>query len=1025
MPIPNRKILNAGLNADDTDFVVAEGEYINAENIRWGTTDNGSVGHIEPIGSNIEIPYTLPAGTNICIGRCTDEARNRILYFNYNSNGDHAIYAYDEATGDTYVVMLDSDVTDGLGFDKDYIIHSAFIIGDLLFWTDNLNELRRLNTEAGIKLNDGAYSTSVEPYTSPLDQSVITVIRKPPALAPLANKATISVDASNAADFAGQFAYRYIFRDYEESVLSPISLLVRYNLKTDTYDAVNVTVSTDEFIEQDVQVVEMCVRYGNSGQFYVIKSWDKANADELAEINDHNAAITPLQYYFLNDKSGRPLGDAYSIKPSDAVPRKSATIEAADNRVFAANNLVGYNSPTKSSLTLATVTDTNVTWQNPVWKSGGLYQFGIRFRDKYKRQVGNIYTNSTFRVQIPERAWDITPYTKVITANLSNADTTEIPDGAHFYDILVTKNLRTRFFIQGASETLKYAMKDATTGAITFSDTYSAIAYGLAIDISALTAAGLGYSYQSGDVLNLFSDDFTAFNAKVIDQQGVYAIVQLQDLGNFTNPYIQTGFEIYTPYAELDNEPFYTYTNAGTINNPGTAFKLYNDVAFNLYGDTFIRTNPATSPDGDYEYMSNNEKFWQDWFSDWGEANFDFPAAELLDKTAIQYSNGLIIGTRVNGLSTFDSSDKKTLTPENGAIRRLVRTNKVQGEKGIVMLAICENETVSMYLGEIQMMGSQSNAFIASTPGVIGTVNVLKGSHGTISPESVIEHRGSVFWWDLRNSAIVQYSVNGLDVISDYKLRRFTRLYSEKFRSMTAAAIEALGGRPFIFGIVDKYHAEVMWSLPELESNPKGNLDDFTDFSDGVSSDYPYDFYDGQAKTIVYKIGADKWMGAFGFTTEMFATIGSNLYSFRNGVAWKHNDTASTNTFYDTQVNSKLMLLCNAEPLDIKTLISIAIEANIMPSFLHIRSEYPYIQSSALFPDGFVTKEGVHYGSVLRDRLSPAYSGSYNDIMYIGDKMRNTAFRIYMEWDNRVLTEDFSSFKLITFGYNKSYGQSA
>ncbi|MCL5460230.1 hypothetical protein M3M33_16455, partial [Loigolactobacillus coryniformis] len=78
-----------------------------------------------------------------------------------------------------------------------------------------------------------------------------------------------------------------------------------------------------------------------------------------------------------------------------------------------------------------------------------------------------------------------------------------------------------------------------------------------------------------------------------------------------------------------------------------------------------------------------------------------------------------------------------------------------------------------LYLGEVQLVGSDKNAYLASSPNVIGTVNILKGNFGTVNPESVTEYRGNVYWLDANNGRYIQYSSNGLFPISNYKMTRF------------------------------------------------------------------------------------------------------------------------------------------------------------------------------------------------------------------------------------------------------------
>ena len=154
--------------------------------------------------------------------------------------------------------------------------------------------------------------------------------------------------------------------------------------------------------------------------------------------------------------------------------------------------------------------------------------------------------------------------------------------------------------------------------------------------------------------------------------------------------------------------------------------------------------------------------------------------------------------------------------------------------------------------------------FFSASQGVISTINTLKGNYGCISPESVVQYRGKVYFVDLSNGRVVQYSDNGLDAISNIKMTRFWKNWSYKYQSMTKQDIEALGDRPFIFSMVDSGHDELLISLPKLSDNPpKGYLPDYP------NAIYPFDILDYQGKTMVYCLGSinqvyPHWQGEIG-----------------------------------------------------------------------------------------------------------------------------------------------------------------
>jgi len=995
------------LDAESASFAVPINAWVNMSDCRSGSTDKGVTATVESIGGTLRISDPSPSVSFIEIGNTTDIVGNRIIYAYYNLNtSQHKIEVYDKTTGVIYLALLSSQVTGGLGFSKNSLI-TGVVINGIWYFTDNDNPPRKLNIDAAIKMNNPSYSTSQSPYLNPLEPDVISLIRRPPFYALSVSKTTLgTVVVNNVTDFAGQFAWRYTFRDNEISVLSPVSKLINYNTITDTFDAV-VVVATDatgtpQHISQDVQVVDFCVRYAGDPSFFIIKSWDKRIAAQAQEIADHNAGISALNYTFLNDRLGIALGDAYSVKPFDSVPLITETIETGLNRLFLGNNLESFDTPTLSSLAVSLVSETNQSpFQNPSFHSASTYQVGIIFRDYYKRVIGNVFTNDTMRFTVPDRTYLDNPYYYYAAISLSNADAAnEIPSSAYYYEIVITKNLRTRWFIQAKSGGMKYAIKDPVTNVISYQDTYVINAYGLAFNASLLNAEGMGYSYQEGDILKVYqASSGTIYSLAVIGVQDGYIISKSQDLGSFaTQPNII--FEIYTPYRESVSEAFWTTGETMSVTNPTESFRTYGTLGTNIYGDVYRFNRFAASGTYIAENMSPAVKYWKQWNTNTGEANFVINSEQVRKPTAVRWSDVFIQGSQTNGLSTFEALNEKILPETLGVLRKLKQTSKVK-EQGNVMLAIGESDTASLYLGEVQVVGSDQNAFLASSPNVIGTVNVLKGNFGTVNPESVVEYRGMVFWLDAINGRYIQYSTNGLFPISNYKMQRFWKNWCEQFLSMTASEIETLGGRPFVFSVVDPFHDELLVATPKLSNEPpKGYLPYFNSVIDAESQIiYPFDILDFQAKSIVYDLKNDRWLGSYSFCPEGFATLQNQLYSFKDGQMYLHNQYLNQCQFYGVQYRPKIMFISNQNPSVPKSYNAIAVECNTVPNYVYIYNDYPYQQISDLVDYQFTNLEGVFNTTILRNLIQPTATGQTVTSRLTGEKMRGIAMYFMIEFN--------------------------
>lgn len=1024
---------DGGLNADDVDIAVGENQWVNLIDARVGTTDNGVTGVVESIGGTVTLTDPQPSITFVNIGSAVDSARNRFFYFQWNKyTNEHRIYCYQADNGAVYTVLSASQVTGGLGFSKNYIIHSARVVGDMLYWTDNLNEPRRINVEAALKLNNPSYDTDVEPYTSPLAQSVIKLIRRPPGRVLATNLVTEGGRPNFLKYFAGQFAIRYFYRDGEYSVVGPPSTMVNYRLDitnpsgaiSDTFNAVDIEINTPaldgEYIEQDVQIVQYLVRYDNDPNYFVVKEWNKGNAAELAEIESYNAGGS-LTFRFYNDANAAALSNAESVKPYDSVPLLSKTLELGLSRLFLGNNKVGYDTPTTTSLTATPSAGAVVSTGTEIWKSYSTYQVGLRFRDNEKRMSG-VVTNDSLVVTIPDRGdYNDNSFVEYINFALSNTNSlVEIPDWAYYYDILITKNLRTRFFAQWEPNSVKYVNKNSD-GTFTYTNTYSSLVYGIAFGTAYLNSQGMGVVYTEGDVVRVYTNGLSPapFDIEVIAQDADYIICRPYDLGA-ANLISALFVEYYTPYRQSGNEIFYTTSASYRVYAPTTDMRQYTTLSGQLEGDVFFisRITPVLPSTYYTECMSPNDNKWKNWYDTYGEANIVTLLGQVQKTSSVKWSNTLIEGSLVNGLSTFDALDEKLLPQSMGAISKLQQTSKVQ-QQGNIMLAIGEDETASLYLGEVQVVGSDANAFLASSPNVIGTVNVLKGSFGTTHPESVSEYRGNVYWWDDVNARIIQYSSSGLYPISNYKMTRYWKQFTDTFNSLTPAQIEALDfyNRPFVFTTVDPYHDELLISVPKLLSTPpKGYLPDYP------SVIYPFDIWDGQSKVLVFKVGTNPnfWQGSYSFSCEGFVTLGSNLYSFKYGQVFIHNQPNS-NQFYDDiqRYKPKIMAVFNKEGTIPKVYNAVKIEGNLVPSLVYFRSESPYIQASDLVDFDFTNYEGMLYATLYRNKLIPTAIGYDTGGLLTAEKVRTNALRVMFEF---TLINEPLQLRYVTMEYILSKG---
>lgn len=630
---------------------------------------------------------------------------------------------------------------------------------------------------------------------------------------------------------------------------------------------------------------------------------------------------------------------------------------------------------------------------------------------------------SSLQITTPVRNFEYsTAFTGIGWELSPSSPVTEIPDWAYYYEVVRTLNLRTRGFIQAYTNAAKYATKDSEGAYVFTSDTYVTQSVGIALNTDALNQVGLGYVYTQGDMCILIKEGTTTYyTLPVVGQYGNYIIIKAEDIGSLAG--IEFVYEVYTPYKPSEQEPYYGMGEVYRILEPGTVNRNYEITQGIFNPDSYALTRNFNAITYIAGAMCPNDLFFQRWDNDGGKPSFITKLGQQQKINSISWSDTIIQNTSVNGLCTFRALNQKQVPENCGAIRKIILTSKVSNEgQGQVMLSICEVETNSMYLGETQVTDSTgATQFFSASLEVISTINTLKGSYGTMNPESVVEFRGRVFWADAKNGLWIQYAENGMFPISDINLSVFWKQFFALYVSMTMAEIEALGSRPFLFSCVDASHMELLIAIPKLLSiPPKGYLPDYP------STIYPFDVWDGTAKCMVYCLEQrgmrPRWQGSFPYTAEGFITILNKLYSFKNGQMYLHNQTTLPYAnIYGTQYTAKIMAVCNELPQSPKTYNNIAIESNIVPTLVYFYNNYPEQQASDLVDFDFQNREGVFCANIYRNKLIPTQSGYTTDGLLTGQKMRNVAMKVMIEF---TVTTSQLQLKFVDVEYDISLGHS-
>jgi len=165
MPEAKNTFLKAKMNQDLDDRLLPNGEYRTAQNVLVGKSEEDSVGTLQNIrGNQILNNLTRPANSFI-IGYLMDATGNRIFAFFTDNANEHSIRSHKlNFTGETpedWTVLVEGAF---LNFSTDFPILNVNLLEDLLFWTDNRNQPRKINVTHDLGYYTEEHQISVAKY---------------------------------------------------------------------------------------------------------------------------------------------------------------------------------------------------------------------------------------------------------------------------------------------------------------------------------------------------------------------------------------------------------------------------------------------------------------------------------------------------------------------------------------------------------------------------------------------------------------------------------------------------------------------------------------------------------------------------------------------------------------------------------------------------------------------------------------------------------------------------------------------
>lgn len=349
--MPIDKLQPQFLNLDDDERLISKVEMSDAQNVRTSVDAAGNALVLRNALGNFSRSEdaniqngSMPAGTNICVGTCSSERLGYIYWFVWNSNDDHTILRYDNTTKKAYIVYQD----DLLLFNSGTRVTANVIENNnddvLLYFTDGINSPKKINATIAEQSfsGTGGYPTAFSTGTVDVRSLYVTAAKAPPLTPPVITFVNNpDVGQTDIFEKNFQFAYQYVYRDGEESALSPytqlavsISQLKDGFINTgqrNFFNQINLELQSSQ---GDVVRIKVYARKGDltTSTFYLIDEID----------NNFNGQAGTQSISFSDDQAFIPLSTQVQDKIYDNVPQLADSQAIANGRLFYGGYTDGY-----------------------------------------------------------------------------------------------------------------------------------------------------------------------------------------------------------------------------------------------------------------------------------------------------------------------------------------------------------------------------------------------------------------------------------------------------------------------------------------------------------------------------------------------------------------------------------------------------------------------------------------------------------------------------------------------------------
>jgi hypothetical protein len=282
-----------------------------------------------------------------------------------------------------------------------------------------------------------------------------------------------------------------------------------------------------------------------------------------------------------------------------------------------------------------------------------------------------------------------------------------------------------------------------------------------------------------------------------------------------------------------------------------------------------------------------------------------------------------------------------------------------------MMIVLCKRESAYIMLGE-QELSQGNNASIRSlTANMIGTIRNFGNNLGMIDKRSVMNYKGTIWWWDDFNKKVVKYTPEGLEIPSDTYMR-------STFRNKSGIA-------NFSY---DPFHNMCFVAVGS------------------------------ETQSLGYSDNLKRWIAAYDFVSSFAESYGDRMLLFKtgSGVLYRSLESGNKNDynafFGNSASNGNIKFVINSQlpvmPLNIAVLHNMNVidygQANsVKASLLTVDITNENGQTSAINETNWLLEDNRLYAHIMRDSSSTGgiINGNYivgylnNFLVTLKDKTQN------------------------------------